>query len=42
MATPFPVIGPALRQIQLVAHWQAKVFIRYRDADRDLAVVLLI
>src|SRR6267154_187633 len=34
------VIGPALRQIQLIAHRQTEAFICERDADRDLAVVL--
>ena len=38
---PVRVIGPALRQVQLIADRQTEAFICERDADGHLAVVLL-
>jgi len=38
---PLRVIGPIARQIQPVRDWQAGVIIRSRQADRDLAIILL-
>ena len=40
-ATPGRVIGPCLGQIQAVGDGQAGVVVGNRQADRDLAVVLL-